>query len=114
VKVSAKTILCGAAIIGTLSVTRAIHEPAGAEAASQATGPLITRLVTRDLEIAISSGIRGPVYTVTDRAGKTLVTGVSLERLRADHPAIYERLAPALADSNDAAHPVPWAGIDSD
>lgn len=111
VRLSGRTILCGATIVATLAVTRAIHEPAGAEAAASSTGPLITRLVSRDLDVAISSGIHGPVYTVTDRAGKTLVAGASLETLQADHPELYQRIAPAITSSD--AH-TPWAGLDSD
>lgn len=110
-KLSARTILCGVAIVGTLAVTRAIHEPSGANAAGRAHYPLITRIATKDLTISVSSGPAGPLYTVTNRSGNELAIDLSLDDLRAQQPQLYEMIAPAIADSHQ---PTGWAGVELD
>lgn len=110
-KLSARTILCGVAIVGSLAITRAIHEPTGARAAGRTPYPLITRIASRDLTISVTSGPTGPLYTVTNRAGNDLAIDLSLDDLRAQQPHLYDMIAPAIADSQQ---PTGWAGVELD
>ena len=63
--------------------------------------PIIVRLVGRDTEVTICSSPDGPVFSATTKAGEVLVTHVSLEELRDNHPDLYRFVHPALVARAD-------------
>jgi hypothetical protein len=73
--------------------------------------PAIVRLESRHYSINISAGPRCPVYSITNSAGESLVSNISLEDLRTKHPDLFNLLAPALAPkaTASAATPVVFA-----
>jgi hypothetical protein len=74
--------------------------------------PVIVRLVGRDTEITICSSPDGPVFSASTRSGEVLVTHVSLDELRENHPSLYRFVHPALvarADDDSSAAPVIYA-----
>lgn len=58
--------------------------------------PVIVRLVGRDKEVTICAGPDGPVFSASTKAGEVLVTHVTLEELRENHPSLYRFVHPAL------------------
>ena len=80
--------------------------------------PVIVRLVGRDKEVTICSGPDGPVFSAATKDGEVLVTHVTLEQLRENHPSLYRFVHPALVTdaSGDASVGVPqiyadrWGG----
>ena len=59
------------------------------------------RLVGRDKEVTICSSPEGPVFSAATKSGEVLVTHVSLEELRENHPALYRFVHPALVARAD-------------
>jgi len=106
---SSLALLIIAAVLGSVMT---FHNPrdAGATASRSQQSRLITRLVGRDLTITILSSPRGPLYTAADRSGHTLARNLTLDELRAAHPALHQQIEPAVAGTSDPA----WAGIDRD
>src|SRR5688500_15240263 len=72
-----------------------VAEPAPAPAPA-AGYPVIVRLVGRDKEVTICASPDGPVFSATTKDGEVLVTHVSLEELRENHPSLYRFVHPAL------------------
>jgi hypothetical protein len=83
-------------------------------AAPAAGYPVIVRLVGRDKEVTICAGPDGPVFSATTKDGEVLVTHVSLEELRENHPSLYRFVHPALVTdaSGDARIPAPMIYAD--
>ena len=99
-----------AAIAALLSAVAPFHRPGGVAASASKAFPTITRLVGRDVTITITAGPRGPLYSATDRAGKPLASDLTLDQLRAAHPALYKQIEPAVCHTAPAC----WAGVDRD
>ena len=73
------------------SVARVVPAmPAAAE-------PVIVRLVGRGQTITISAGRGQSLYSVTDPAGRVVVSRATLEELRVSHPEVYRQVAPGFA-----------------
>lgn len=70
---------------------------AAAGCAARANGPVIVYLVSREHVTIVTSTPRGPVYTVRQRSGETVVEALSLPQLRSRHPRLYREIAPTLA-----------------
>ncbi|HSZ55692.1 MAG TPA: hypothetical protein VK797_08535 [Tepidisphaeraceae bacterium] len=65
--------------------------------AASAPEPVIVRLASRGQTITILAGHGRSLYSVTDPAGRTIVSRASLEELRAGYPEIYRQVAPGVA-----------------
>jgi len=65
-------------------------------ASTAATEPVIVRLVSRDKSITISAGPGHALYSVTDAAGKTVVSKATLDNLKTAHPDLYQHVAPGV------------------
>jgi len=106
---SSIALLIIAAVLGSVMT---FHNPrdAGATASNIPQNRLIARVIGRDLTITIHSGPRGPLYTATDRSGHTSARNLTLDELRAAHPALAQQIEPAVAGTSDHS----WAGIDRD
>lgn len=63
--------------------------------------PVITRLVSRGQTVVVSAGPRSPLYSVQSPQGTLLVSNVTLEQLRDDHPDYFRWIQPMVA--NDTA-----------
>ena len=77
---------------------------AGANAATEAATdayPLIVRLVGRHQTITVTAGPAGPLYSATRSDGTAVVAGATLEKLRRDHPDVYQHLVPSIATERD-------------
>jgi hypothetical protein len=59
--------------------------------------PVIVRLVSRGQTITILAGPGHSLYSVSDREGREVVTGATLDDLRISHPDIYRQVAPGVA-----------------
>ena len=55
---------------------------------------VIVRLVGRRNTVTILAGTNGPQYSVTDPAGRTVVSRASLQELRTLHPEAYRLVQP--------------------
>ena len=89
--------------------------PMTAPTAAPAAGyPIIVRLVGRDKEVTICASPDGPVFSATTKDGEVLVTHVSLEELRENHPSLYRFVHPALVTdaSGDARITAPMIYAD--
>jgi hypothetical protein len=78
--------------------------------------PIIVRLVGRDTEVIICSSPDGPVFSASTKSGEVLVTHVSLEELRDNHPDLYRFVHPALvarASDEDASVGAPMIFADT-
>jgi hypothetical protein len=76
--------------------------------------PVIVRLVGRDKEVTICASPDGPVFSASTLDGEVLVTHVSLEELRENHPSLYRFVHPALVTdaSGDNGIAVPMIHAD--
>jgi hypothetical protein len=89
--------------------------------------PVIVRLAGRREVVTVSGGPNGPVYSVADHQGRTMVSHATLDELRDRHPDIYRQIRTLVATdasavlgtsvqsrSGEAAimqreAPIPWA-----
>src|SRR2546421_2379220 len=62
--------------------------------------PVICRLVSRDQTITISASGNGPVYSVQDARGLTVLSYASREELRIRHPDLSQQLDTMMASSD--------------
>ncbi|HEX8524218.1 MAG TPA: hypothetical protein VF669_18330 [Tepidisphaeraceae bacterium] len=81
----------------THTTNRPATQTASDAVAAADSDPVIVRVVSRHNVVTIRSSPRGPLYSVADEQGSTLVAKVTLEELRTEHPDIYRQVAPALA-----------------
>ncbi|MEL6555095.1 MAG: hypothetical protein AAFQ63_16765 [Cyanobacteria bacterium J06621_11] len=66
--------------------------------AGDVSAPTITRLMLRDYEIVISSGVDGATrYDVYSQMGESLGSDLTEMQLQAAYPTIYNQLQPAVA-----------------
>jgi hypothetical protein len=70
--------------------------PAAPQAQLKKELPMICRLVSREQTVTISGGANGPVYSVQNSAGQTLLSYVSREELRLRHPDLSRQLDSAI------------------
>ena len=59
--------------------------------------PVIVHLVSRDHVVSVTSSPDGPLYSAKTKDGVMVASGVTLEQLRANHPAVYRQLHPAIS-----------------
>ena len=73
--------------------------PAAAAPAPQPENPVIVRLVNQHQTVTITAGRdgSGPLYSVTDANGKTIVARATLEELKTNHPDLYRQIEPSIA-----------------
>lgn len=74
-----------------------------AAAVAAAAHPLIVRVASRDHVIIVTAGPSGPLYSMTDAAGRLLVLPATLQQLRASRPDLYRQIEPATALVLDAS-----------
>ena len=64
--------------------------------------PVIVRVVGRHQTITVTAGPEGPLYSAATNDGEMLVAGATLERLRREHPDLYQQIEPSMAvEAND-------------
>src|SRR5215218_7438363 len=64
--------------------------------------PVIVRIVGRHQTITVTAGPEGPLYSAATNDGEMLVAGATLERLRREHPDLYQQIEPSMAvEAND-------------
>ncbi len=69
--------------------------------------PIITRLQVREGTVLVSRGFQGKLkYSLIDRQGNQIETNIPEALLAKKYPALYDRLNPAVADTENE----PWAG----
>ena len=108
-----------ALVVSALFTASCAHQkPASAPVAQTKENPVIVHIVNRHNTITVRATGHGPLYSVTDKSGKTLVASATLADLRANHPDLYRQIAPALADesataSNSTGHPHSTSGLRS-
>ena len=108
-----------ALVVSALFTASCTHQkPASAPVAQTKENPVIVHIVNRHNTITVRATGHGPLYSVTDKSGKTLVASATLADLRANHPDLYRQIAPALADesataSNSTDHPHSTSGLRS-
>ena len=78
-------------------------KPAPQAAAPQQENPVIVRLVGQHQTVTITADRagRGPLYSVADKNGQTLVANATLTELRTTHPDLYRQIEPAIAEQRD-------------
>jgi hypothetical protein len=59
--------------------------------------PVIVHLVSRDHVVSVTTGPDGPLYSAKTKDGVMVATGLTLQQLREEHPAVYRRLHPAIS-----------------
>ena len=62
------------------------------DVAQLAAYPVIVRVGGRDQNVIVRAGPTCPLVTVTDGNGRELVSGVTMDELRRDHPEAYRLL----------------------
>jgi hypothetical protein len=67
------------------------------------------RVVSRDSTIIARAGRNGPVYSMQDKSGQTIVPAMSLDSLQAQHPDIARRVQAMTAIDTASV----WAGVDN-
>jgi hypothetical protein len=73
--------------------------------------PVIVRIVGRHQTITVTAGPEGPLYSAATNDGEMLAAGVTLERLRREHPELYQQIEPSMAvEANDTAPARPAGG----
>ena len=81
--------------------------------------PVIVRLAGRREVVTVSGGPNGPVYSVSDHQGRTMLSHATLDELRDQHPDIYRQIRSLVATDTGAvtataesSRPAPtlWAG----
>jgi hypothetical protein len=95
--------------IGLACGACASSEPRAIESVDSS-GPVIVRVQGRDSAIVARASIQGPVYTVQDQHGKTVVPGMTMPQLQANHPDLARHIKTMTTSSNSGA----WAGINVD
>ena len=69
-------------------------------------GSVIGHLESRNRIITITSGPKGPLYTVKTKDGKTLATKIDEKALQAQYPDIYHELKSGVAGDDATVHPL--------
>jgi len=59
--------------------------------------PVICRLVSRNQTLTISAGPNGAVYSVSDAAGKVMLSHAGREELRQQYPFLSQQLDSGIA-----------------
>src|SRR5688572_22162220 len=81
--------------------------------------PVIVRLAGRREVVTVSGGPNGPVYSVADHQGRTMLSHATLEELRDRHPDVYRQIRTLVATDTGTVTgsaessrpaPIPWAG----
>jgi hypothetical protein len=65
--------------------------------------PVIVRLVGRNQVLTVSGGPKGPVYSVADAQGRTMLSNATLGELRAKHPELYQQIRGTVASDASPA-----------
>jgi hypothetical protein len=65
--------------------------------------PVIVRLVGRSQVLTVSGGPRGPVYSVADAQGRTMLSHATLDELRVKHPELYQQIRGTVASDASPA-----------
>jgi hypothetical protein len=109
----AATLLAAGAVVTSLACHSEAPTPArhGAPRKMSPTGmapydqlPVIVRIVGRHQTVTVTAGPEGPLYSAATNDGKIVVAGATLERLRQDHPDLYQQIEPSMAvEANDTA-----------
>jgi hypothetical protein len=71
----------------------------------------ITHLIMRDRTITIATAPNGLVYSVSTKDGTVIDANLSEAQLQAKYPEVYEKVRPAIANSEESNTVIPWAGI---
>lgn len=89
-------MVLAAATAGSCASDRQVGSSSAPVPAQAVSAPdvVIVRLVGRRQTVTILAGDHGPRYSVTDPAGKTLVTRATLDELRVRHPDAYRLVQP--------------------
>src|SRR3712207_29416 len=96
--------LATATLLVIVFVLGCIHtKPVQQAKAPQDENPVIVRLISQHQTVTITADRagRGPLYSVTDKSGRTLIANATADELRAAHPEIYRQLEPAIAGKED-------------
>lgn len=59
--------------------------------------PVIVHLVSRDHVVSVTTGPDGPLYSAKTKDGVMVASGLTLQQLREEYPAVYRRLHPAIS-----------------
>jgi hypothetical protein len=70
----------------------------------------ITHLIMRDRTITIATTPNGLVYSLS-KDGTVIDANLSEAQLQAKYPEVYEKVRPAIADTEESNTITPWAGM---
>lgn len=97
-------------IVTTCAACEAPHEQdrearrvAVREAGARLAGPLV-RLKTRDRLVSVVQSAGELLFDIEDAAGRVVATGLSRQRLEAEHPDLHEVVESATATTIDASY----------
>ncbi len=118
----AATLLAAGVVVTSLACHSEAPTPArhGAPRKQSPTGmapseqfPVIVRIVGRHQTITVTAGSEGPLYSAATNDGKMLVAKATLERLRREHPDLYQQIEPSMAVEANNTLPARPAGESS-
>ena len=78
----------------------AVAQPAQGIAGDADKGAVLGHIETRDNKMTIHSGILGPRFTVADKQGRVLATGLSAEQLAKSQPELHRVYKSSTAGSS--------------
>jgi hypothetical protein len=76
-------------------------------------GRVIVRLVCRKQTISVLATSSGVRYSASDQAGHEIFSAVPLASMKADHPEIYNLIAPTLCSADSAPTAIATVDVDS-
>jgi hypothetical protein len=76
-------------------------------------GRMIVQLVCRKQTISVLATSSGVRYSAADQAGHEIFSAASLESVKADHPEIYNLIAPTLCSADSAPTAIATIDVDS-
>ena len=86
-------------LLGGCAISPDTATPAGSKSKSAegdiaqlAACPTIVRVVGRNQNVIVKAGPTGPLVTITDGHGREVVSGVTMDELRTQHPDAYRLL----------------------
>src|SRR5436190_511096 len=76
--------------------------PAPAPPQARLSNPVIVKLVSRKQTVTVTSGPNGPLYAVTDAAGREILAPMPLNEIANRDPVLYGEIKSALASDASA------------
>jgi len=99
-------------LVGCGSQLGRLTDRPGSKEAVVADQAIIGHFEMRDRTVTVKSGPDGPVYCVTDPAGRILAEDATIDQIRASDPKLYRLIQQAVTKGSCAAGSFLDAGID--